>query len=248
MIPALLLLACWGGAQPAAPQHTLTVLAAASLGDAFTELERRFEERHPDVDVVIATAGSQTLSTQIRHGIRADIFASADAEHAEALAREGLLEPPRRFAGNRLALLVADRVPGPIDLERLARLERLVLGGEEVPLGRYTQALLDTAALRYGAAWREAVEARVVSREPSARQVAAKVAMGEADAAIVYATDAEAALPLPAELSPMTACYQAPLTGAPEPELARAWIDLVASGEGQDLLAARGFSTAPPRL
>lgn len=243
MIPALLLLACG-----APPQRTLTVLAAASLSDAFTELEGRFEERHPGVDVVIASAGSQTLSTQIRYGIRADVFASADAEHAEALAREGLLEPPRRFAGNRLALLVADQVPGPVDLEGLTRLERLVLGGEEVPLGRYTRELLDAAELRYGAAWREAVEARVVSRELSARLVAAKVAMGEADAAIVYATEAGDALPLPAALSPETACYQAPLTGAPEPELARAWIDLVASGEGQELLAARGFSTETPRL
>lgn len=250
MIAALLLLGC--GADPAAgetsaPQQTLTVLAAASLTEAFADLERAFEALHPEVDVAIATAGSQALATQIRHGIQADVFASADALHADALAREGLVEAPRRFAGNALALVVSDRVAGPVTLETLPELDRLVVGGDEVPVGRYTRALFDAAQARYGDGWRSSVEARVVSREPSARLVAAKVAMGEADAAIVYATDAADAVPLPAELAPAIGCYHAPLTAATEPELARAWIALVESPEGQALLAARGFQAGARR-
>ncbi len=241
------------GETDAPPRRTLTVLAAASLTDAFSDLERTFEASHPDVDVVLSFAGSQALAAQIRHGIPADVFASADERHIAALAEEGLVDAPRRFAANRLVLALSERVAAEVTLETLPEVESLVVGGESVPAGRYTELLLDAAGERYGARWREAVEARVVSREPSVRLAAAKVSLGEADAAIVYATDLGAidgarAVALPPSLSPEATYLQAPLADPIDPELARAWIALVESPVGQSALAGRGFRSAASAL
>lgn len=230
-----------------APERTpLTVLAASSLTDVFGELERRFEAEHPEVDVVVAFGGTQALATQIRHGLRADVLASADEAHVTALAAEGLVEAPRPFAHNALVLAVADGA-GDVAWRDLPELERLVVGDADVPLGRYTSALLDDAGERYGAAWRAAVEARVVSREPHARAVSAKVALGEADAAIVYATDVPVghrAIGWPD--GPVATYHHAALTEAPEPGLARAWTTFVASPDGRAALEAHGFGLPSP--
>lgn len=229
-----------------APPRTLTVLAAASLTDAFADLERAFEAAHPGVDVVVSTGGSHTLATQVRHGLRADVLASADEAHLAALAADGLAEAHRPFATNVLVLAFAEGVDAS-GLDDLPRVERLVLGADEVPLGRYTRDLLDVAEGRLGAAWRAAVDARVVSREPNARIVAAKVALGEADAAIVYATDTGPALrTIPLPDAPVAAYHHAPLADAPEPSLARTWTDFVESPEGRAVLAARGFGPIVP--
>jgi len=235
------------GAHPEpARTRPLTVLAAASLTDAFTDIERGFEAAHPDVDVTLSFAGSQALATQVRHGLAADVFASADARHIDALASEGLVLAPRSFAENTLVLAVSETFGGAVDLEHLPDVGSLVVGADEVPVGRYTKTLLDTAQARYGDAWRAGVEARIVSREPNVRLVLTKVAMGEADAAIVYATDVAAmsgarAVPLPEGLSPRSAYLEARLTAAPAPELADAWLAYVASPQGRAALSARGF-------
>lgn len=247
-----LLLALTGcGSSPSpARTHTLTVLAAASLTDAFTDLERGFEAAHPDVDVTLSFAGSQALATQIRHGLTADVFASADAHHIDALASEGLALTPRPFAQNTLVLAVTTSTPAVVDLEHLGDVGSLVVGADEAPVGRYTQNLLQTAQIRYGDAWRAEVESRVVSREPNVRLVLTKVAMGEADAAIVYATDVAAmsgvrAVPLPEGMSPRSVYLDARLTASPSPELADTWLAYVASADGRAALAARGFIVAP---
>ncbi|MCB9689498.1 MAG: molybdate ABC transporter substrate-binding protein [Alphaproteobacteria bacterium] len=226
-----------------APREELVVLAASSLTEAFGDLEARFEEEHPDVDVVVAFAGTQTLATQVRQGLAADVIASADPAHAEALAAEGLTDAPRPFAANALVLATT----GDVDLARLPEVERLVVGADEVPVGRYTAAMLDAAGERYGADWRAAVETRVVSREPSVRHALAKLVLGEADAAVVYATDLAAVdgvrgVALPAELAPPTTLVHARLTSAPHAELADAWMAMVEGPEGRALLASRGFA------
>ncbi|MCB9793156.1 MAG: molybdate ABC transporter substrate-binding protein [Alphaproteobacteria bacterium] len=243
---ALTLLAC---ANRPAPPHTLTVLAASSLTEAFEDIAQDFEAAHPGVEVALSFAGSQALATQIRQGLRADVFASADPEHVRALREEGLLGPAQAFAENALVLARPRGRGGEADLAHLPELGTLVLGGAQVPVGRYTDALLEAGERRHGAAWREAVEAQVVSREPNVRLVLTKLSLGEADAAIVYATDARVAdgveaLPLPE--APRAVYVQAPLAESRSQALAEAWLAQVRSPEGQAALAARGFGAGGP--
>jgi molybdate transport system substrate-binding protein len=177
----------------AAPDATVRVLAAASLAEAFAEIAAAFERAHPGRRVELTFAGSQVLRTQIEHGASADVFASADTAHADALAQAGLLRTPRTFARN-LLVVVAPAGPGRVQgIEDLSRPGvRLVLAAPTVPAGRYAGELLAALAAGRtdGAGFVARVEGNVVSREPNVRAVLAKVALGEADAAIVYRTDA----------------------------------------------------------
>jgi molybdate transport system substrate-binding protein len=229
----------------------LRVLAAASLSGVFMELEQRFTTTHPGVQVELVFAGTQTLATQLRHGLQADTLASADPHIADALLADGLLGTPEPFATGTLVLAVPATASSPRELADLTAAERLVLGTPEVPVGRYADALLDDAAARYGADWHAAVQTRVVSREPDARKVAAKVALGEADAAIVYASDLRGlegvrAVPLPPGLGPTPTYVQGPLRDAPSPALAAAWMQLVRSDAGHRALLERGLHPVDP--
>lgn len=226
----------------------LTVFAASSLRDAFQELGRRFEEEHPGAGVAFNFAGSQELRTQLEHGARADVVAFADEAQFRVLAGGGLVGPPSIFAHNRLALVVPRGNPSAIlGLEDLPRARRIVVGDPSVPIGSYTVRLLDAASARYGPGFRQSVEARVASRELNVRQVLAKVSLGEADAGIVYRSDALAAratvepVPIPADLN-LDASYPiAALRNGPRQDLAAAFIRLVLSTSGRDLLARHGF-------
>ncbi len=238
------------GCGPAAPAGP-TVLAAASLTDAFGELEAAWEAEHPGADARLVLAGSQALALQARQGLRAEVFASADEAHARALVDEGLARDPRVFATNALVLAISPEADWPdgADLRDLPRLERIVVGDDGVPVGRYTAAFLDAAAARYGADWLAGVRAHVVSRESNVRLVAAKVAMGEADAAFVYATDVAAfpalrAVPLPADLAPAARYVDVSLV-AGDAALADDWRTFLVSERGRAILAEHGFG-APP--
>jgi molybdate transport system substrate-binding protein len=242
----LLLLACSPERAHQADSHTITVLAASSLTLPFQDAAAVFEQTHPDVTVTLSFAGSQALATQIRHGMDADVFASADALQIQDLADQGLVAAPTPFAGNRLALAVSPSVTGALTLETLPNATSLVLGADQVPLGRYTETLLDAAQAHYGDAWRQSVDQRVVSREPNARLVVAKVGLGEADAAVVYATDTHSQaqlVPLPQDLSPRPVYLHAPLS--PPSALALEWVAFLESSAGQDLLAEHGFVGVP---
>jgi molybdate transport system substrate-binding protein len=161
----LLLAGCGGG------EDRVTVFAAASLTEVFHEL---------DPDARFNFAGSDELAAQIREGARADVYASADPRYPRALHAEGLVGTPRVFATNRLVLIVPRanpaRIAGLSDLSR--RGIKLVLGAEGVPVGDYARRLLPPAAL-----------ANVVSLEEDVKAIVGKVALGEADAGLVYATD-----------------------------------------------------------
>ncbi|GAC1340437.1 MAG: molybdate ABC transporter substrate-binding protein [Myxococcales bacterium] len=225
----------------------LTVFAAASLREAFGEAGALFERLHPGVRVSFAFAGSQQLRLQIEQGAPADVFASADLLQPEALYAAGLLLRPRVFAGNALALVVpAGNPAGVHSLRDLPRARRLVIAGPEVPAGRYTAQLF--AAM--GAAFEEAVRARVVSRELDVRQVLAKVALGEADAGVIYRTDARASpgavelIDLPDGLAQVAPDAIAASASARSPALAAAFVDFIASPQGQAVLAAHGFLPA----
>ncbi|MCA9651810.1 MAG: molybdate ABC transporter substrate-binding protein [Myxococcales bacterium] len=226
---------------------TLTVLAAASLTDAFTELASDFQAAQ-GVAVVLSTAGSQALRVQIEQGAPADLFASANARHMEALVEAGWVRDAEVFATGELVLVVPRGNPAGLrTLEDLPRAERVVLGTPEVPIGSYARTVLDRAEALYGPGFRSRVEARVVSLEPNVRLVLTKVELGEADAALVYRSDATSAravevVSLP-ELGVRPEYHVGVLTAAAAPGLAERFVALLRGEAGQAVLRRHGFGS-----
>ncbi|HTB56233.1 MAG TPA: molybdate ABC transporter substrate-binding protein [Polyangia bacterium] len=236
------------------PSGELVVFEAASLKEAFATLASRFEKDHPGAHVVANTAGSQELRAQIEHGAVGDVFASADQRHMSALATEGLVVGPALFACNEPVVVVRSALGASLKtFADLPRAERIVVGAPEVPIGAYTLQIFQKAGASYGAGFAAQLQAKIVSHELNVRQVLAKVVLGEADAGIVYRSDAMAAkgkvavVAIPAELN-VTAAYPiAMLKAAPRPELARAFVDLVRSPAGAAVLREAGFVPCPGR-
>lgn len=265
----LLLSAVLGLASPvtAEPTRELQVFAAASLRESFTALATNFERSHPAVKVRLNLAGSQELRTQIEQGASADVFASADTEHMAKLVAQKLAQAPVIFAHNEPVIVVARGNPfGVKELRDLGRVKRLVVGAPEVPIGRYTGQILkrlEASGDKSSAGDVRDIQARVVSRELNVRQVLAKVVLGEADAGIVYRTDAAAAagkvdvVAIDRAVNVIAEYPVARMTATKQPALAQAWIALLRSPEGQRQLAQAGFRppgavsakapAAPPR-
>jgi len=232
-----------------APRRDVTIFAAASLRESFTELSHTLEHTHPDAHVVLSFAGSQTLRAQIEQGAPADVFASADDKHMTALEKAQRVRAPRVFVNNELVIVVPRSKAGVLrTLADLPNAASIVVGAPEVPVGNYTGQMLEKARQGLGADFRARVEARVVSREPDVRQILAKVSLGEADAGIVYRTDAltaadqVAAISIPSEYN-LVAHYPIAVTANPAaPDLAQAFVELVASAEGARVLKRHGFT------
>lgn len=233
-------------------ERALTVFAAASLRDVFTELGKEFERTH-DAKVTFNFAGSQELRTQIEHGAPADVFAAADEVHMGALVDLKRVVSPRVFAMNGLIVVVADEARDRIrTVSDLPLADRIVIGGDTVPVGRYTLQMLDKANQLLGTEFRTRVEAKVASRELNVRQVLAKVKLGEADAGVVYRTDAAtvnglATVTIPTELDVVARYPIALVVDAPHAELATQWIEHVTGDAGTRALTHAGFvvPTAP---
>lgn len=231
----------------ASEKTELAVFAASSLTEAFGELERGFEASHPDVDVRLTFAGSQVLRLQIEQGAAVDVFASANESHVQALVEQDLVGEPRVFARNELVVIVPTSNPAGIEsFSDLAEASRLVIGTDNVPVGIYARQVLDRARGELGDAFVARVLGRVVSEESNVRLVRAKVELGEADAAIVYRTDAVSSehvrvIPIPDGIN-VSARY--PIGGSTRaahgPE-ARAFVAYVVSPEGREILARHGF-------
>jgi molybdate transport system substrate-binding protein len=226
----------------------LVVFAASSLGDAFTVIGEDFERAHAGVDVSFDFAGTQQLRTRLEHGAAADVFASADPQDMVELVAAGRVDAPRRFAENEPVVVVAPEAASVVrSLADLAHAERVVIGSEEAPIGRYALQILDRAGAAMGDDFRARVEARVVSREPDVRQVLARVRMGEAQAGIVYRTDAKIAgdevvvVPIPPEVVVVAEYPIAVVTGTREPELARAFVEHLLAADGRRRLEEAGF-------
>lgn len=230
----------------------ITIFAAASLRNAFTEIGRRFERDNPGVVLVFNFAGSQELRIQIEHGAKAEVFAAAERRHVDALVRQGIAEDLAVFARNELALVVAKEASDLVtSFAELPNADRIVVGAPETPIGAYTARALDRANGLFGPEFRSRVETRVCSREMNVRQVLAKVMLGEAQAGIVYRSDAmqaEAAragvLAIPPGANVVAEYPIVRIVGADHPELARAWIRAVTSSLGQSELVRSGFSAA----
>ncbi len=231
-----------GGDEGTADNRRLTVFAAASLTETFTELESAFEADHPGVDVVISFGSSSTLTQQIAAGAPADVVATADDTSMQVVADAQLLAAdPVPFASNTMA--VATPPGNPADVDSLSDLGSVdfVMCDPSAPCGTAAQRILSRLAT---------TEPKPRSLEPDVNSVLAKVTLGEVDAGIVYVTDARAAgddvdtVAIPAELNVVNAYYIAAVKGAPSPDVAADWISLVNSQAGQRMFQAAGFG--PP--
>jgi molybdate transport system substrate-binding protein len=237
---------CSGGA----PSSQLTVYAASSLTEAFGDMETLFERAHPGIDVAITFAGSQVLRIQIEEGAPADAFASANPEHMQALVDAGLVRSARVFAHNELVLIVPSDDPAGIEtFDDLPDAERLVLGTAEVPVGRYARRVLAAADSLVRPGFEAAVMRHLVSEESNVRLARSKVELGEADAAIVYRTDAALSdavrtIPIPKTLNVRADYLIGVVAGGASSDLADAWIATVLSPEGQAVLERYGFLPA----
>ncbi len=252
----VLVVGCAPASRAPAEPRTLTVFAAASLTSAFTELGQQFEAANPGVVVVFNFGASNALAQQLNQGAPADVFASANEAQMEAAVAAGRVDAgaAQVFARNRLLVIFPRANPGGVAaLADLARPGlKLVLAAPEVPVGQYTLDFLDKAAQdpTLGAGYPAAGLANVVSYEENVRAVFAKVALGEADAGIVYASDVIGdgaanvdRLDIPDALNTMATYPLAPLSDSAQPALAGAFIELVLSPEGQAVLAGYGFVT-----
>ncbi len=242
------------GMTHAQEQQTLVVFTASSLTDAFTEIKAAFEAENPGVEVLFNFGGSSTLATQLVEGAPADVFASANSAQMEAAVAGGRIAgQPKTFVNNQLVLAVpADNPAGIHSLRDLANPGvLLVVAAPGVPVREYTDTMLERLAAdaSYGDSYREAVIGNIVSEEDNVRQVAAKVALGEADAGIVYLSDITPdlaqqvmTLPIPDALNTI-ATYPIALTNdSDHPDTAQAFVDFVLSEAGQDILAKWGFA------
>jgi molybdate transport system substrate-binding protein len=218
---ALLLTAACG----ASGTDGVTVAAAASLTEAFEALG----------GATFSFAGSQQLVAQVEAGAPVDVVATADPEAMDRLARAGLVDPPATFARNRLAIAVAtgnpQRIVGLVDLGRSGL--KVVLADPAVPAGRYARQALDRAG----------VAVRPASLELDVKAVARKVAAGEADAGIVYASDVAGAgrVDIP-DAANVVATYPVAVVRATAHRAgADAFVDRLLGPAGRAALAAQGF-------
>jgi molybdate transport system substrate-binding protein len=233
--------------------HTLTVFAASSLTNAFEEIATAFEADNPGVDVIYNFAGSSALATQLSEGAPADVFASANPRQMQvALEAERIFGEPDVFVHNLLVLITP--ADNPANIESLRDLAapgiKFVVAAPEVPVRVYTDVMLARLASlpTYGNAYRSAVRANIVSEEDNVRQVFLKVALGEADAGIVYqsdvtpdAADQVLTIPIPHIVNSLATYPIAITNDSPNSELAQAFVDYVLSDNGQATLTQWGF-------
>ena len=235
----------------AAEAQELTVFAAASLREVFQSIALTFEKQHPNLQVHFNFAGSQDLRVQIEQGAKVDVFASADWKHMKSLANQGLVTEPAVFARNLPVVVVPKNNPAKVaTFADLPKATHLVVGAPEVPIGAYTETIFAAAEKLNGKAFGEKVRANVRSRELNVRQVLTKVAMGEGDAGIVYKTDAMTMpdkiqiIEIPSTINVVAEYPIASLEAAPHADLARDFVRLVLSKDGERVLTTAGFNTA----
>jgi molybdate transport system substrate-binding protein len=222
------------------PSGTLTVFAAASLTDVFTDLGRRLEDADDGLTVQFNFAGSSALATQLTQGAPADVFASANGSQMTVVTDAGLADgDPIVFTANVLQIAVpAGNPAGVTGLADFAREElALAVCAPEVPCGAAAEDVFAAAG----------VTPRPDTQEEDVRAALTKVELGEVDAALVYATDVTAAgdavegIAFPEAEDAVNDYPLCTLAAAPNPEAARAFVDLVRSDEGQRALEDAGF-------
>ena len=233
---------------------TLTILAASSLTDAFGELATTFEEQNQGVEVKQSFGASSDLLAQIQQGAPADVFASAAQEEMDAAVDDGLVAgTPQVFVKNREVIMVPKDNPANVySLEDMARPDtKLVLAARDVPAADYAVEILGRSNKEYGPDFEDDVLSNVVSREANVRASVNRVVVGDADATFGYASDYTPdirdkvkVIPIPPDLNIIATYPIAALKDAEDPELAKKWVDLVTSEEGQKVLEKWNFEPA----
>ena len=218
--------------------------------NAFEELARTYEEQHPDTDLQLTFAGSQILRFQIEQGASADLFASAnDDAYAGARRRGPHGVDPEPSAITDLVVIVPRENPAGIErFDQLDRASSIVVGTTYVPIGAYTEQVLELASAELGEVFVNQVRDRVVSMESNVRLVRAKVELGQADAAFVYRTDARAServrlVPIPEELNVQARFSIAITSETKRTHAAARFFDYLASHEARSILESHGFET-----
>ena len=256
---ALPLLAACGssstsGGGTTAKNVTLNVFAAASLTGAFGEIGKNFESANPGVKVVFNFAGSQQLATQLGQGADADVFASANTTQMNNVVKSGQVDSnlSRVFIKNKL--VVVFRKDNPKNITKPQDIAapglKLILCDKSVPCGQYALDFFDKASATadYGADYKANALKNVVSYETDVKQVLSKVGLGEADAGIVYTSDATGDsgaqvnhIDIPVSLQTIATYPIAATKASKNPDVASAFIDYVFTSKGQAVLAKYGF-------
>ncbi|WP_274917467.1 molybdate ABC transporter substrate-binding protein [Streptomyces sp. WZ-12] len=237
------LAACSGGSGDSAKKDgsgtttKLTVLAAASLTDVFKKAGAAYEKEHPGTKVAFSFAGSQELAAQVKQGAPADALVTADTKTMDGLKAD--TGTPTVIAKNRLVIATGKGNPKKVGaLKDLANSKlKVVLAAPEVPVGRYSEKVLDAQKLTV----------KPVSQEPNVRAVLSKVELGEADAGIVYKTDAATApgkvdaIDIPDAQNAVASYPAATLKSSQHSAAAAAFVAWLSTPEAQKLLQAAGF-------
>ncbi|MCY4018832.1 MAG: molybdate ABC transporter substrate-binding protein [Chloroflexi bacterium] len=240
-------------------KRTLTIYAATSLTDAFEELAAAFLEHHPEADIVLNFASSSKLAAQLLAGAPADIFASANSAQMDLVVADGRISAGavQSFATNRLLLIVpADNPAGVSGIADLgSKTLLLVLAVTGTPIRDYTNAMFASYNDEYGDDFAKRALANLVSEESNVRQVVARIALGEADAGIVYQTDVTDEVrddvirfPIADRHNQLASYPVAALDDTALPELSEAFIVFLRSDDGQSILSAYGFCSPPREL
>jgi len=223
-----------------AASGTITVFEASSLTAAYTAIGNDFQKNHAGTMVKLIPGGSSTLVAQIQQGAIGDVFASADQPNMQKLVDAGLVAgSPSIFAHNRLEIVVGagnpKHITGLSDLARSGLV--VVLCAPAVPCGRYATQALQKAG----------VSVKPASQETDVKAVVSKVALGEADAGIVYVTDIKAAgatvegVEIPMGANVVADYPVAVLKDSQNAPLAKAFVSYLL-GAGQSTLARYGFT------
>jgi molybdate transport system substrate-binding protein len=240
IVVAVLLTACSGSFGQSGKENTrtLTVLAASSLTGTYQELANLFEAEHPGVQVKFSFDSSATLAQQAAEGAPADILATADEETMQNAADAGAVGgDTQQFAENQLVLVTPTKNPAGITTFSDISGTDFVTCVETAPCGKVATALLRS----------NRIETAPVSHEVDAASTLAKVVEGEADAGLVFTTDAVSAaskvmsFDIPGSANQRTNYFVARLAQSDNDELARAWMNLLTSEKGQQILADSGF-------
>ncbi len=220
-----------------ADSSELTVLAAASLTDVFEDLATEFESAHDGTTVTFSFGSSTDLAEQVADGAPGDVLATADETSMQLAEDAGVTGDVSTFATNVLTIVTP--ADNPAGIESLDDLEGTtwVRCTDEAPCGKVAAAVLAD----------NDITAEPASLEEDVRATLDKVASGEADAGLVYATDAVAAgddvvaVPIPGAESQLTSYFTTVLEQSVDADLAQQWVDFVASDEGLAILDRAGF-------
>ena len=247
LVVALLAAACGGnnsssgGSSGSGSPAEIKVFAAASLTAAFNKIGQDYTAANPNTKVTFNFAGSQALATQIQQSAPADVFASADTTNMGKVA--SLVGTPQNFASNLLRIVVAKGNPKAIKgLSDLSNPDlKVVLAAPEVPAGKYAQQALAA----------QHVTVEPVSLEDNVKAVVTKVSLGEADAGIVYVTDVTAGgdkvegVDIPNDQNVPATYPIATVKASTHQSQAQAFVDMVRSDQGQQVLSSFGFLPPP---